>query len=177
MGKEVNRLQWSCTLGAIKKWSRGSHFKEQEPVDSGTLQIRLPSGYREVYDMTILHKPCLWNCQKKKKNPVPIFGISRAVQALRAQKRLRDGQRGGACGPGAWARTPADRLHPGHVSPTQASSELLGKGKTFRLHLDWRFRLSQFRVKKNVGSPEAGGPGNTQVHWCREHRRHAQCPL
>lgn len=36
-------------------------------MDSGTLQIRLPSGYREVYDMTILRKPCLWNCQKKKK--------------------------------------------------------------------------------------------------------------
>jgi len=48
---------------AIERLSGGVHFKDEEPVDSESLQIILLSGYRQDRDMTILPEQGLLNCK------------------------------------------------------------------------------------------------------------------
>lgn len=46
---------------AIERLSGGVQFRDEEPVDSGSLQIILSSGYRLDSDMTILPEQGLLN--------------------------------------------------------------------------------------------------------------------
>ena len=52
--------------------------------------------------------------------------------------------------------------HPGQVSPTQAFSAVLRKTENSLALHQLEFRLSQFSLKENNGSPEAREFGNTR---------------